>query len=215
MIKVITHTHTIFSQDGFITPSTFTKQCQKRQLDCVCITDHNTIQGAVEFSKSVGVKIVIGEEVETGEGDLVGLFLSREIVPGLGLEKTAIQIKQQGGLVYLPHPFDEFRKSSVKIADAERIKHLIDIIEIFNSRTFNSQYCKMAEKFASINNIAVSVGSDAHHPLEYKNAYVLMEDFDSPQSFLENLKKARLFARKCPLFLRVYIKGLKILTGKN
>lgn len=214
-MKVEMHCHTYYSPDGFISPENMIKQCRRKNIDCVCITDHNTIQGAAEFAKSVGVKIVTGEEVETGQGDLIGLFLNSEISPRLGLEKTAEQIKQQGGLVYLPHPFDEFRKSSVKTVVAEKIKHLIDIVEIFNSRTFDMEYNRMAEEFANANNIAVSVGSDAHHPLEYENAYVLMEDFDGPESFLENLKKARLFMKKCPLLLRAYIKGLKILTGKD
>ena len=115
----------------------------------------------------------------------------------------------------MPHPFDEFRKSSVKRNVAEKFKHLIDIVEIFNSRTFNPEYNRMAEEFAGINNIAVSVGSDAHHPFEYANAYVLMEDFDGAESFLENMKRAMLIARKCPFILRAYIKVLKLLTGKN
>ena len=127
------HSHTRFSNDGFITAKSFARQCQKKHLDCVCITDHNTMRGAIEFARQVPVKIIVGEEMETGQGDVTGLFLKEEIPPGLGVETTVERIKAQEGIVYLPHPFDEFRKSAVKLKDAEKIKSRIDIIEIFNS----------------------------------------------------------------------------------
>jgi len=215
MIKVEMHSHTYFSRDGFITPKTLTRWCCKKQINCVCITDHNILRGALEFAKQVPIRIVVGEEMSTGQGDIIGLFLKEEIPPGLGLRRTIEEIKSQDGIVYLPHPFDEFRKSAVKLKDAEEVKHLIDIVEVFNSRTFNPQYNKMAEKFAKDNNIVVSVGSDAHHHLECGNAYVVMEDFDGPESFLKSLRGAVCTARRCSFVLRVYLKGLKILTGKD
>jgi len=214
LLRVEMHSHTYFSQDGFITIKTFAKQCRKKQLGCVCITDHNTVRGAVEFSKQLYVKIVIGEEIETGQGDLIGLFIKEEIPPRLGVDVTVTRIKEQKGIVYLPHPFDEFRKSSVKLEYAEKAKDDIDIIEVFNSRTFNSKYNSMALEFARKHNIAIAVGSDAHHPFELGRSYVQMENFDGPVEFLENLRKATYVAKKCPFILRLYIKGLKILTGK-
>jgi hypothetical protein len=215
MIKIEMHSHTRFSNDGFITAKSFARQCQKKHLDCVCITDHNTMRGAIEFARQVPVKIIVGEEMETGQGDVTGLFLKEEIPPGLGVETTVERIKAQGGIVYLPHPFDEFRKSAVKLKDAEKIKSRIDVIEIFNSRTINRKYNIMASKFAQDNDIAVAVGSDAHHRLELGNAYMQMDDFDGPESFLRSLQCAKYEAKKCCFTLRVYIKALKILTGKN
>ena len=215
MIKVEMHSHTYFSHDGFITPKTLTKQCLKNQLDCVCITDHNFLRGAMEFAKQVPIRIIIGEEMATGQGDVIGLFLEKEISPGLGVKKTIEEIKAQGGIVYLPHPFDEFRKSSVKLKDAEDTKERLDVIEVFNSRTFNPRYNAMALEFSRQNNIAAAVGSDAHHSLELGRSYVRMNDFDGPESFLESLRGATFFAKKCPFALRAYIKGLKILTGKD
>jgi predicted metal-dependent phosphoesterase TrpH len=215
MIKVEMHSHTCFSKDGFITPKTLTNQCLKKRLDCVCITDHNLLQGAKEFSRQVSIRIITGEEMATGQGDVIGLFLKEEISPGLGIKKTIEKIKSQGGLVYLPHPFDEFRKSSVKIRDAEEFKNMFDIIEIFNSRTFNPKYNSMAMEFGRQNNLVTAVGSDAHHPIELGHSYMLMNDFNGPESFLENLRGATYFVKKCPFALRVYLKILKILTGKN
>ena len=215
MIKVEMHCHTYFSPDGFITPETLTEQCSKKRIDCVCITEHNLLRGAVEFAKQVPVKIVIGEEVATGQGDVIGLFLKEEISPGLGAKKTVEKIKAQGGIVYLPHPFDEFRKSAVKLKDAEEIKGMLDVIEIFNSRTFNHKYNEMALEFSRQNNLIAAVGSDAHHPLEIGRSYMVMRDFDGPESFLENLRTASYVTRRCPFLLRLYLKGLKILTGKD
>lgn len=209
------HSHTYFSRDGFITPKTFIKQCQKKQIDCVCITDHNTMRGAVEFAKQSPIRIIAGEEVSTGQGDIIGLFLKEEILPALGIEATIERIKAQNGVVYLPHPFDEFRKSAVKLKDAEKVKNAIDVIEIFNSRTFNPKYNSMALDFARKNNIIIAVGSDSHHRLELGNASMQMDDFDGPEDFLESLRKATYTTKKCPFVLRLYIKGLKILTGKD
>ena len=215
MMRVEVHSHTYFSGDGFATAETFTKQCWKKHLDCVCITDHDTIEGAMQFAEQAPIRIIVGEEVTTGQGDVIGLFLKEEIPAHLGIETTIERIKTQGGIVYLPHPFDEFRKSAVKLNDAEKVKNGIDVIEIFNSRTFNPKYNVMASEFAQENDIIVAVGSDAHHPLELGNSYMQMDDFDGPESFLVSLRGATYVAKKCPLILRLYIKGLKILTRKT
>ncbi|HLB74339.1 MAG TPA: PHP domain-containing protein [Sedimentisphaerales bacterium] len=215
MINVEMHAHTYYSHDGFTTVKSFIRWCKKRDLNCVCITDHNTLSGALEFSGKAPMKIIIGQEITTGQGDVTGLFLKEEIPPCLGLEDTIGWIKAQRGLVYLPHPLDEFRKSSVKIRDAERLRDSIDIIEVFNSRTLNPKYNARALEFAIANNMVVAVGSDAHHPLELGNSYMQMPDFDGPEEFLMSVRKARYVSRRCPLWLRFYLKGLKILTGKD
>lgn len=209
------HSHTRYSPDGFITEHQLVKQCRKKGIDCVCITDHNTIRGALEFSKKVPLKIVKGEEIRTVKGEIVGLFLEEEIPPGLDLTETIGRINGQGGIVYLPHPFDEFRDSAVKLKDAEKIKDKIDVIEIFNSRTFNKKYNAKALAFAKESDIIASVGSDAHHKFEIGQSYVEMDDFCDKESFLESLKNATYVTRKCPFALRLYLKGLKILMGKD
>ncbi len=214
-MKVEMHSHTYFSPDGFITPKTLTARCSKKRIDCVCITDHNSLQGAIEFSRQTSVKIIKGEEIATGEGEVIGLFIREEIPPNLGLKVTVEKIKSQGGIVYLPHPFDEFRKSAVKFKSAQDLKNSFDIVEIFNSRTLNPKYNTLALDFARENNIAVAVGSDAHHPLELGNSYMKMDNFTGPESFLKNLRSATYVTRSCPLALRFYIKGLKIITGKS
>jgi predicted metal-dependent phosphoesterase TrpH len=186
MVNIEMHSHTCFSHDGFITPRTFTRQCQKRGLDCVCITDHDCLKSTKEFAKWTPIRIVPGQEITTGQGDIIGLFLKEEIPPHLGIEATIEKISSQAGIVYLPHPFDEFRRSAVKLQDAEKFKDRIDIVEVFNSRTFNPRYCAMALDFAKKNGLAIAVGSDSHHHLELGNAFMRMEDFDGPVEFLEH-----------------------------
>lgn len=214
-IKTEMHCHTHFSGDGFITPLQLERRCRKRNIDCICLTDHNTMQGVWEFSDKVNIRIIAGQEISTGQGDLTGLFLKDEVESGLGLQRTIEAIRTQKGVVYLPHPFDKFRKSSVKSADAERISENIDVIEIFNSRTFDAECNTMALEFARANDIVIAVGSDAHHQFEIGNAYMLMDDFDGPESFLASVKKATYVTRKCSFGLRLYIKALKLLTGKD
>jgi predicted metal-dependent phosphoesterase TrpH len=214
-MKIEMHCHTICSSDGFITKEELQRQCLKKGVNCICITDHNTMQGVADFSGLKGIHIVAGEEIMTQQGEIIGLFLVQQISPFLSLKQTVQQIKKQGGLVYLPHPFDEFRNSAVKRKDAEKIKTSIDLMEIFNSRTINSKYNEFARKFASDNGIPAVVGSDAHHIFELANSYLEMEDFNGPTDFLHKIKDARLFVKKCPFYLRLYLKALKIFLGKK
>ena len=214
-MKVEMHCHTYFSQDGFNTPKKIRQICDKQKIDYVFITDHDAIEGAFEFKRQLGDRIIIGQEMSTGQGDLIGLFLKERIDPGQGVKFTIDKIKQQGGLVYLPHPFDEFRKSCIKMDVAQAVKEKIDIIEVFNSRTLNPKYNTIALEFAKANGIVIAVGSDAHHWLEVGSSYMIMDDFSDPQSFLRSLNSATYITKRCPVILRAYLKGLKILTGKK
>lgn len=215
MIKVEMHSHTRYSPDGFINEQQLARQAKRKGIDCICVTDHNTIQGALEFSKKLPLKIVVGEEIRTVDGEITGLFLRKEIPPGLSLTETISKIKGQDGIVYVPHPFDEFRDSAVRINEVEKIKNLIDVIEVFNSRTLNPNYNRMVLEFAQKNNITVAVGSDAHHMYELGQCYMEMADFHDKESFLESLRGATYVIKKCPFALRLYLKGLKFLTGKS
>lgn len=215
MVKIEMHYHTKYSSDGFITGEQLDRICESRKINCVCVTDHNSIRGALEYSKNCSVKIVVGEEIRTLQGEVIGLFISEHIPPGLSLKETIQRIKEQHGIVYMPHPFDEVRHSAVKERDVVSVKEQIDVIEIFNSRTLNPKYNRMAAEFAAKNNIPVVVGSDAHYKYELGLSYMNMESFDDSQSFLRNIKNAKYVTGRCPLLLRAYIKGLKILAGKK
>jgi len=212
MLRIDMHVHTNYSLDSFITPAQLVGECQKKKIDCVCITDHNTIDGALEFKEKVNVRVIIGEEIETERGEVIGLFLKEEVSPGLSFIRTIEMIKQQDGIVYVPHPFDGFRKSTVDISMLQQIIDKIDILEVFNSRTLFPQANRWALNFAQQHNIIPGVGSDAHNVCEVGNSYVEMEDFAAQAEFMRSLKDARLFMQGTPLFGRLKAKAKKIFT---
>ncbi len=213
MIRVDLHIHTIYSKDGFITPRGLIDRCKKKRIDCVAICDHNTIQGALQFKDEVFLKIIVGEEIDTREGEIIGLFLKEEISSGLSLVETVKRIKDQNGLVYVPHPFDTFRKASISVNALNQIFSYIDIVEVFNSRSLFSKSNKKALQFGKKNGFVLAVGSDAHTRYEIGNSYLDMEDFDTKEDFLENLKNAKLVTKRTSIFIRIWIKFLKILHG--
>jgi hypothetical protein len=213
MIRVDLHIHTVYSKDGFITPRELIYRCKKKRIDCVAICDHNTIQGALQFKDEVPLKIIVGEEVDTSEGEVIGLFLKKEIFSGLSPTETIEEIKEQDGLVYLPHPFDAFRKATLTADALNQIFKDIDIVEVFNSRNLLSKSNKKALQFGKRNGFALAVGSDAHTRYEIGNSYLEMEDFEVKEDFLENLKNAKLVTKRTSIFVRMWIKFLKMLQG--
>jgi predicted metal-dependent phosphoesterase TrpH len=159
--KVDLHTHSIISQDGGITASQYEKVLQSSDLDCIAITDHNETGFARVMHKKFGDKIIVGEEISTREGEIIGLFLNETIPGGLTVDEAIASIRHQGGLVYIPHPFEIFRRGLAKSV-VERITKDIDIIEVFNGRgRFRGKQAR-ALKFALTNNIPEAASSDAH-----------------------------------------------------
>lgn len=166
-------------------------RCLKTKLDCVAITDHNSIQGALEIQCNAPFKVIIGEEIKSTGGDIIGLFLIKLVPPGLTPKDTISEIKKQGGLVMLPHPFDRVRRSAIgEIVFKEIIMHT-DIVETYNSRNLFKADDQKAATAACINKIIPGVSSDAHTAGELGKTYNLMPDFDStPQGFLKALSQA-------------------------
>jgi predicted metal-dependent phosphoesterase TrpH len=169
------------------------ERCHQLGLSPVFLTDHDTLGGAVEL-RAAGVRVVAGEEVLTTEGELIGLFLERPIRSGLTPEATALEIKQQGGLVYLEHPYDSFRRH-LSEASIEAIAELIDIVEVFNARS-DEQANRRAEDLCEILGAAAGAGSDAHTLKGIGAVYVEMENFEGAQDFLIKLRDARIVRRR-------------------
>ncbi len=140
-----------------------------------------------------------GEEVMTALGELIGLFLERPVQSGLTPRETALEIKGQGGLVYLEHPYDRFRRH-LSEPGIEAIADLIDIVEVFNGRS-EEQANRRAEDLCDILGAAPGAGSDAHSLREIGSAYVEMEDFEGAQDFLAKLRGAKIVKGRRKLFL--------------
>ena len=157
------------------------------------------------------MKVIVGEEVKTaGQGEVIGLFLTDKIPRGLSLEETVAEIKRQGGLVYVPHPFDRMHA----VPDYQhllRILEEVDAIEIFNPRVAIGAFNDEAARFAAKYRIIAGAGSDSHVPQGLGSVRIQMRDFDGPAEFLQSLADANIATRPSSL---LYVQALKFLQTK-
>jgi len=195
LLKADLHTHTYFSPDSITSPDKYVQTCLKRSINCVAVTDHGSIGGALAIEKLASFRVIIGEEVESAEGEIIGLFLQEEVPAGLSPEETVQRIKGQGGLVCIPHPFDRFRAEHLAEAALMRILPQVDIIEALNARTILRRDNDHAARFAQEHGLAVSAGSDAHSTRELGRACVEMAEFEGPREFLAALREGRIVGR--------------------
>ena len=167
------------------------------------MTDHNEISGALEArEKADGIKVIVAEEVKTADqGEVIGLFIEEKIPRGLTLEETIAEIKRQGGLVYVPHPFDRMHS----VPDYEHLLKVvddIDAIEVFNPRVAFSAFNEEAATFAQKYRIVAGAGSDSHVPQGLGSVKIMMRDFDGPEEFLESLRDADIIRKQAVAALR-------------
>lgn len=171
----------------------------RRGLDMVAITDHNTIAGAFDFHGRAPNRFLIGEEIMTRDGELLGLFLKKEIPPGLSSQETVDRIHAQGGLVGASHPLDRLRGTAIEREALEAVQEQLDFLEVFNARTTLAMDNRLAQELATRWGLPGSAGSDAHAPFEVGRAYVQMPPFElshdrgngSAQSFLKSLAQGK------------------------
>lgn len=161
MLKIDLHTHSEASPDGGITLRQYRAALENGLLDCIAITDHNRIDFATRAKLEMGDRIIVGEEIMTTDGEIVGLFLETAVRAGQTPEATVLDIKAQGGLVYVPHPFETIRKG-LHPAALERIQEAVDIMEVCNGRAFLQNRSEQALVWAKLNDIAMAASSDAH-----------------------------------------------------
>jgi predicted metal-dependent phosphoesterase TrpH len=189
MYKIDLHTHSVASPDGGITADQYSDALITRKLDYIAVTDHNRISFAEELRKSLGDKIIVGEEIMTSSGEIIGLFLSEKIAPNMTPIDTIRAIKDQGGLVYIPHPLENFRHG-LQIDVLEDIVDFIDIVEIGNGRTiFPSKYTQILV-WSNLNRIVGAASSDAHGKLGLGNTYSLVPENPDKSNMVELLKKS-------------------------
>jgi predicted metal-dependent phosphoesterase TrpH len=194
MMKIDLHVHTTYSGDCLTSFEAIIEVCRRRGLS-VAITDHNRIEGALAFREVAPFPVIVGEEVQTLEGEIIGLFLEEGIPRDLTPEETVARIKEQGGLVYIPHPMDRVRRSVLRREALERITDQVDTIEVFNARVTFPADNEAARRFAQEHGLPQGAGSDAHTPWEIGQAYVEMEPFNDPQEFLRHLAQGRVVGR--------------------
>lgn len=203
MLRADFHNHTVYSRDGLTPPEEFVRRCIRHGVNCVAITDHNTVEGALAVQRIAPFKVIIGEEINTTEGELIGLFLRETIVRGLTPEDTIHAIREQGGLVVVPHPFDRFRRAVIRREVLYRILPLVDAIEGFNARNLAQSANFAAMRLAYLHHKPVSSGTDAHSPGEVARSYIEMPDFEGPGDFLAALEQGRIIGRPASPFVHL------------
>jgi predicted metal-dependent phosphoesterase TrpH len=166
----------------------------------VAVADHNTIAGALKLREIAPFKVIVAEEIATTAGEVMGLFLSEGIRQGLSAQQAISQIRNQGGLVAIPHPFGRSLLWHANVLTSMEILSQVDIIEAFNSRTPFSSSIRKAGMLAKEQGKAASAGSDAHTLGEIGRAYVEMPEFNGPGDFLNSLAQGEIFGRRSSFF---------------
>jgi predicted metal-dependent phosphoesterase TrpH len=195
-IRVELHSHTRHSRDCLLSPEAIIAACQRRGIGALAVTDHNEIEGAFELQRLAPFPVIVGEEVFTEQGEIIGLFLREYIPRGLPAHETVARIKAQGGLVYVPHPFDSYRQGAVGRETLDAIRTDVDLLEVFNARNLQAEDDEQAYAYAWEHGLTMAAGSDAHSVGEFGNAYLEMEPFDGPQDFLAKARRGRLRVRR-------------------
>ncbi len=234
LIEVDLHMHTDHSYDCATPVEVLLASAREQGLGAIAVTDHNEVSGALEAQaqaagaprgvahpdgrtpfggtgSQAGVKVIVGEEVKTaGEGEVIGLFIKEKIPRGLSLRETVAEIRGQGGIVYVPHPFDRMHS----VPDYEHLLRIlddIDAIEVFNPRVAISAFNEEAVRFAAKYRIPAGAGSDSHVAQGLGSVRVRMRDFDGPAEFLQSLRDAEILTRPSSL---LYVQALKFLQTR-
>jgi len=212
LIDVDLHLHTDHSHDCATPVEVVLDTARQQGLGAIAVTDHNEISGAREaFAKANGIKVIVGEEVKTAhQGEVIGLFIQEKIARGMTLEETIAEIKRQGGIVYVPHPFDRLHA----VPDYEHLLEVladVDAIEVFNPRVAFKPFNEEAVRFAGKYRIPAGAGSDSHVAQGLGSVRIRMRDFDGPVEFLESLRDADIIRKPTSL---LYVQALKFLETK-
>jgi predicted metal-dependent phosphoesterase TrpH len=188
MTKVDLHTHSVASVDGGLKIADYERLLMNGTLDCIAVTDHNRIDFAVALQQRLGERIIIGEEVSTEQGELIGLYLREAIPAGLSAADAAQAIHDQGGLVYVPHPFETVRHG-LSAGDLQAIAGHVDIIETCNGRTMQDRGTAATE-WAAHHAVPGAASSDAHGPRGWGNTYSGLSELPSRATLLTLLQTA-------------------------
>jgi len=219
LIDVDLHMHTDHSGDCATPVEVLLATAREQGLGAIAVTDHNEVSGALEARRQAAavadptppVKVIVAEEVKTADqGEVIGLFIEEKIPRGLTLQETVAEIKRQGGLVYVPHPFDRMHS----VPDYEHLLSIlddVDAIEVFNPRVAIGAFNEEAARFAAKYRIVAGAGSDSHVAQGLGSVRIRMRDFDGPAEFLQSLRDADILTRPTSL---LYVQALKFLQTK-
>ncbi|MFL5616314.1 MAG: PHP domain-containing protein [Gemmatimonadaceae bacterium] len=189
IVRADFHTHTCFSHDAHQTPRELVERARHLAIDRVAVTDHHTLDGALRARDLDPERIIIGEEITTRcRIDIIGLYLTKRIAPRLPLQQVVDEIRAQGGVVYLPHPFAYLTDARRRV---DRALPLVDIVEVWNSRAFYSPWNRRALDEVRKRGVPQAAGSDAHFSAELGRAVTVLPSFSDAVSLKLAARSAR------------------------
>lgn len=196
-LRLDLHIHTTHSFDSVIDAAALREVCRERGLDGVAVTDHDSLRGSLEFAAELPDLIIVpGSEIRSAEGEIIGLFLSEEVPPGLSAPETMRRIHEQGGVVVVPHPFDIVKLKRMRAHRLEELMEDIDAIEALNGKPRWWLANRSAQRFARKHRLPVTAGSDAHKASHVGLLYTEMEEFSDAEGFLSSLGTASVHGRR-------------------
>ena len=195
-LRLDLHNHTVFSSDGLLSPRELLVEAAARGISCIAITDHDTVEGALKAAGLADAdpflpRVIPGLELSTGAGEVIGLYVREDIPARLPIDEAIKRIRGQGGLVYLPHPFDWLRRGAIEPRERERIAAQSDIIEVVNGRSLGPWCSRRAYGLARQLGKPCGAGSDAHRAAEVGLAYIVVDAVPTRDTLLSLLEQGR------------------------
>jgi len=192
VVRAEFHCHSIYSPDSLVRVEDLLAACQQKQIDKLAITDHNRLEGALRAHALDPQRVIIGEEIQTTEGEILGYFMREEIPAGLEPLEVIERLKDQGAFISVAHPFDTNRDvTHWKLGTLEAMLPFLDAFETFNARCLRQTYNDQAQIFAQEHGLAGMAGSDAHSTFELGRATMLLADFNNAMELRAALQNAQ------------------------
>ncbi len=222
-IKIDLHLHTCVSLDGGLHPADVIKIAKRRGLDRICVTDHNSIEGALAAQQIDPEFVIVGEEILTEHGEILAFFVREWVPPRLSHRETIERLKVQGAVISISHPFDRYRNRPWTEEMLAAVADDLDAVEGFNARTIHEEDNKKARAFAAAYRLPITAGSDAHTGLEIGRAYLEMPPFTTAETFRAGLPQAVVHGRLSPAWIHFFSRintwrsrlGLKPVLAKS
>ena len=204
-IRADFHIHSRFSPDSRFKVKDLIESCTTKHLNLIAVTDHHTIEGAREIQGEAPFPVIIGQEILSSDGEIIGLFLNKTIKKQMSAKETVKAIKDQGGFVQIPHPFDRFRNNHISQKALLEILAEVDIIEVFNARTILTRdidqsiqfYLDNKEKF-DLHKVGVT---DSHTSYEIGKSYTELPMYNGQEDFLDSLNHGTVIGKKISPFI--------------
>jgi hypothetical protein len=212
MMRVDFHTHSLRSKDSLTAYPDLLQACQRKGLDKIVLTDHNTILGAVEAQQLDPGRVIVGEEIMTEQGEILAAFVREEIPRGLPPLEVIGRLREQGAFISVSHPFDRNRNGSWKLSDLEQIAPLVDAVEVFNARCMQADFNQKAQAFARQHGLPGTAGSDGHAAFEIGRAHLLLPDFQDADSLRTAVRESQVVGKLSSPFVHfasVYARWVK------